>query len=62
MMNANIGGIDRALRITAGLAILGLWFVLDGTNRWWALLGFVPLVTGLVRWCPLYLSLRIDTR
>ena len=48
-MTANVGGIDRAVRIVAGLAILSLFFALDSSNRWWALAGFVPLVTGVVR-------------
>jgi Protein of unknown function (DUF2892) len=47
--------------ILAGLAILGLFFVLDGSNRWWAHAGFVPLVTGPVRWCPAYLPLGVST-
>lgn len=60
-MAANVGSIDRALRIVAGLAILGLFFVLAGPNRWWALLGLVPLGTGLLRRCPLYLPFGIKT-
>ena len=54
-MTANVGGIDRAIRIIAGLAILSLFFVLDGPNRWWAVAGLVLLGTGLVAWCPVYL-------
>lgn len=61
-MTANIGSVDRIVRIVAGLAILGLFFVLEGPNRWWALAGLLPLVTGLVRWCPAYLPLGISTR
>jgi hypothetical protein len=61
-MTANIGDVDRMVRILAGLAILSLFFVLDGANRWWALAGFVPLVTGLVRWCPAYLPFGFSTR
>ena len=60
-MSANVGGIDRTLRIVVGLAILGLFFILDGTNRWWALVGLVPLATGLVGWCPAYLPFRVST-
>jgi hypothetical protein len=60
-MNANVGGIDRALRIVVGLAVLSLVFVLDGTARWWGLVGLVPLLTGLVRFCPLYGLFGINT-
>ena len=51
-MEKNVGGIDRTVRIVAGLIILGLYFVLDDSYRLWALVGLVPLVTGLVGWCP----------
>lgn len=61
-MRANVGALDRVLRIVAGLAILSLFFILDGPNRWWGLLGLVPLGTGLISWCPAYLPLGISTR
>jgi Protein of unknown function (DUF2892) len=60
-MAANVGGIDRAVRIIAGLAILSLFFVFDGPNRWWALAGPVVLATGLIRWCPAYLPFGFNT-
>jgi len=60
-MAANVGGIDRALRIVAGLAILALFFVLDGSSRYWALLGFVPLLTGIFRYCPAYSLIGLST-
>lgn len=60
-MKANVGGIDRAVRIIAGLAILGLYFVLEGPARWWALLGLVVLATGVIRWCPAYLPFGISS-
>jgi hypothetical protein len=58
-MKTNVGSIDRTLRIVAGLAILSLYFILDEGQRGWALLGLVPLLTGLVSWCPLYTLLGI---
>lgn len=60
-MKANVGGIDRAVRIIAGLVILSLFFVLDGPNRWWALAGLVLIATGLIRWCPVYLPFGINS-
>ncbi|MEO7887361.1 MAG: DUF2892 domain-containing protein [Polaromonas sp.] len=60
-MNKNAGTADRAVRIVAGLVILGLYFVLDPAYRWWALLGGVPLLTGLLGWCPAYTLLGIRT-
>jgi hypothetical protein len=61
MMNTNVGGIDRALRIVVGLVVLALFFVLEGNARYWALLGFVPLLTGIFRFCPAYTVLGVST-
>ena len=60
-MKANVGGIDRTVRIIAGLAILSLYFVLEGPARWWALAGLVPIATGVIRWCPAYLPFGISS-
>jgi hypothetical protein len=60
-MAANVGGIDRALRIVAGLAVLSLFFVLEGSARYWALIGFVPLLTGIFRYCPAYSLFGFNT-
>ncbi len=58
-MKANEGGVDRALRIIGGLAILSLAFV--GPQPPWAYVGVVPLLTGLVGFCPLYALLGVNT-
>jgi len=60
-MKKNAGTVDRALRIVAGIVILNLFFVLDDSYRWWALIGLVPLSTGLAGWCPAYLPFGIHT-
>ena len=60
-MKANVGGIDKILRIVAGLGLLSLVFVLQGDARWWGLVGLVPLGTGLVGFCPLYPLLGFNT-
>jgi hypothetical protein len=61
IMKANVGGIDRSIRIVAGLVLLALVFVLEGSARWWGLVGVVPLVTGLAGYCPLYALLGISS-
>ncbi len=58
-MKKNVGSIDRIIRIIIGLGILSLAFV--GPKSAWAYLGIVPLVTGLVGWCPPYSLLGIST-
>ena len=60
-MTKNIGSIDKALRMVLGLALLSLLLVLDGPARWWGLVGLVPLLTGLVSFCPLYALLGINS-
>jgi hypothetical protein len=58
-MKANVGSIDRILRIVLGLVLMGLAFT--GTIGWWGWLGAVALATGLVGWCPPYALLGIST-
>jgi hypothetical protein len=53
-MTANVGGTDRVLRIIVGLALLSLLFLLDGTARYWGLVGLVPLATAAFKFCPAY--------
>jgi hypothetical protein len=60
-MEHNVGGIDRAVRIIVGLALLSLLVMLEGNARWWGLVGLVPLATGLLGWCPAYLPFGIRT-
>ena len=61
-MKANVGTVDRVIRIVAGLVLLSLIFILEGTARWWGLVGLLPLATGLIGWCALYVPFGIDTR
>jgi len=58
-MRPNEGTIDRVLRVVVGLGILSLAFV--GPQTPWAYLGLVPLLTGLVGYCPLYAVLGLRT-
>jgi len=60
-MKTNEGISDRVLRIAAGFLILGAFFFVDGNARWLALVGVVPLLTGLVGYCPLYALFGLST-
>ena len=57
-MKANVGGIDRILRIVLGAALI-LWAIMGGPV--WAWIGVVPLATGLIKVCPLYPLLGMNT-
>lgn len=58
-MKANVGGIDKILRIAVGALLL----ILTATQviGLWGLVGIVPLATGLFNFCPLYTVLGIKT-
>jgi hypothetical protein len=60
-MNANVGKIDKMVRLVLALVLFSLFFFLQGEAKWFGLLGFVPLVTGLVNWCPLYMLFGVNT-
>ena len=58
MMNPNVGGIDKVLRIVIGLALIGWGFAM---NNWLGAIGLVPLLTALINFCPLYTLFGINT-
>ena len=58
MMKCNVGQTDRLLRIIIGLVILVLGYIY---SSWWGLVGLLPLLTGLFRWCPAYLPCKISS-
>ncbi len=58
-MKRNVGTFDRWFRIIGGLVViivLGLVF-----ESWWALVGVVLLITGIIRYCPLYVPFGFST-
>lgn len=59
-MKKNIGTLDATIRIILGLIILSLIFV--GPKSLWGLLGLVPLLAGIIGYCPLYPIFGINTR
>lgn len=60
-MNANVGTIDKLVRLIMALALFSLFFFLQDDLKWLGLLGIVPLATGLVNWCPLYTLFGVNT-
>lgn len=59
-MVCNEGNVDRLLRVVEGLVMLML--VLVGPRTPWGLVGLVPLLTGVLGYCPLYALLGVSTR
>jgi hypothetical protein len=61
----NEGTADRVIRVIAGitLLVLGWGEIVTGTiGTIFKILGFVPLATGIIGWCPLYAALHLSTR
>ena len=63
-MTKNVGGIDRWLRIALGIVLIvaGFFFVKGTAGTILGIVGFIPLITGAIGWCPLYLPFRFSTR
>lgn len=60
-MNSNVGSADKIVRLVMALVLFSLFFILPGDQKWFGLVGFVPLLTGLMNWCPLYTIFGINT-
>lgn len=58
MFEANIGGIDRALRAIVGFGAI-IWAMLGGPI--WAFVGVVPLATAILSFCPAYKLVGLNT-
>jgi hypothetical protein len=64
MFTVNEASWDRALRVIAGVVLLYLGWsgTVDGTlGTVFKYLGFVPVLTGIIGWCPAYTACNIRT-
>lgn len=59
MAGRNVGGLDQTVRLAVGTALVMMWIF--GPLGWWGALGFLPLVTGLTRVCPVYPLFGLNT-
>lgn len=57
-MKVNIGTADRVTRAIIGVVIVGLGF---HYRSWWGLVGILPLITAVVRFCPGYVPFDLST-
>ena len=58
-MKQNVHIIERVVRVVVGLAIISLVFI--GPQSAWGWLGLVPVVTGVIGWCPPYALFGFST-
>ena len=62
MLKSNVGNLDRGIRVLAGVLLIALFFLYpDASWRYFALIGVIPLFTGLFGTCPLYSVFGIST-
>lgn len=57
-MKSNVGKTDRFIRLLVALAIalMGIYF-----KSWWGLVALLPLITGVISFCPLYKFFGLNT-
>ena len=61
-MTCNIGKTDRILRVLSGALLIGVGLYLaDNVGIVLGVIGLIPLLTGLVGFCPAYSLFKIDT-
>lgn len=61
-IDANVGDQDRNIRMGVGAALLVLFFVLNGPLQWVSgIAGLILLVTGAMRFCPIYMVINKNT-
>ncbi|MDE2383122.1 MAG: DUF2892 domain-containing protein [Alphaproteobacteria bacterium] len=60
-MNANVGSLDRVVRVVLGLALVA--WAIWGTDAWhmvgWA--GLILIATAAISWCPIYRVIGAST-
>jgi hypothetical protein len=60
-MKANVGSVDKAVRIIIALVLFSIFFFREGNLRYIALIGLIPLLTAFMSWCPLYTIFGLST-
>jgi len=57
-MQLNVGKSERLIRVIVGLVIIGAGVYYQS---WWGAIGLIPVLTGILGWCPPYQLLGIST-
>lgn len=60
-MTRNIGNTDRVIRLIVGFGLLSLIYFLEGSARWWGLIGLAPIATAAIGYCPPYAWMGFST-
>lgn len=64
-MKRNVGKLDQTIRIVIGVVLVGgnllNYYAFGNPYCAWANLGWIPLLTGIFRWCPMYDLFKMST-
>lgn len=57
-LKCNVGKTERTIRILLGafIVLLGVYY-----KNWWGIIGLIPIITGIIGYCPLSDILGIST-
>ncbi len=58
-MKLNVGSADKIARIVLGVVIIALGFYF---KSWWGVVGIIPLLTGILNFCPAYHLIGVSTK
>jgi hypothetical protein len=58
IIKQNVGDADKLVRFALAIIIGAVGFY---NKSWWGLLAIVPLLTGLLSFCPLYKIFGLNT-
>ncbi len=63
MFKQNVGITDRMIRIALGiiLAAVGMLVLKGTTGTVVSVVALIPLITGIVGFCPLYVPFKLST-
>ncbi|MEQ9333730.1 DUF2892 domain-containing protein [Thalassobaculum sp.] len=60
-MQANVGTVDRVLRVVAGAALLAVALLVAHPYAWLGWIGVIPILTGILGFCPAYRLIGLST-
>lgn len=58
IMKTNVGSYDCAVRFVAGCVLL---ILANHSLGWWGLIGIVPILSAIFRFCFIYSLFHLDT-
>lgn len=58
-MNKNVGNADKAIRLVIGVGIIVAGVLNESLL---GAIGLIPILTGVISWCPLYTIFGINTK